>query len=452
MDTQSIQRIKDLLSRSQRIVVSVGRNPSVDDMGAALGLYLSLQNIGKNVFVIAPQEPIVELSNLVGINKVKTRFEGDGADLVVSFPYKEGEIEKVSYTIENGFLNIVVKAGEQGLNFAEQDVKYTRGGSGGQMDVLFSIGNTRLSDLQALFSPEMMKDVTVVNIDNKQENQGFGDIVMVSPRFSSVSEQVAQLLLDLNADPDVDAAQNLLDGVAFATENFQSPRTSYLAFEMAGELMRLGAIRAQRASMPRQAQSFDQSPSGSAVSQGQSGQGAQARQQTPQAQQSGFQQPMRQPFDQAPHFAEASRGTQGRQQQNQPRPQQQQQQQQGQDRRQQPDQRRQPFDQTQGKQNQPRQQSQQNSQFAGSQRQPLDGTQNRQQSQFVQPAQQQRQNVNQTQTTQTQQSNAQPAQQQPQPFVRQPTDQGGSQTEPSGDLNPPSDWLTPKVYKGSSNV
>jgi hypothetical protein len=71
--------------------------------------------------------PLVEVSSLVGIDEVKTTLGEASGDLVVSFPYREGEIEKVSYTRDDNFLNIVVKAGEKGLNFDEKDVKFTRG-------------------------------------------------------------------------------------------------------------------------------------------------------------------------------------------------------------------------------------------------------------------------------------------------------------------------------------
>ncbi len=241
--TSNLQRIQEALNRAKTIAVAVKENPTIDDMGAALGLYLALSQMGKNVSVICSTEPIVEVSNLVGINKVKTSLESSGADLIVSFPYREGEIEKVSYTIENNYLNIVVKAGEEGLNFTETDIKYTRGGSGDSLDLLFTVGTPKLSQIHSLFRPDVLKNVTIVNIDNKQENEGYGDVVLVSNRMSSVSEHMTQLLSDLRTPVDTDIAQNLLDGIMHATDSFQSKKTSYLAFEMAGILMRQGAVR-----------------------------------------------------------------------------------------------------------------------------------------------------------------------------------------------------------------
>lgn len=242
MDRLILQKIKDILAKNNTIGIAVGKNPGIDEMGATLALYLCLSQDGKSVSIACPTEPIVEVSSLVGIDKVKTSFDsGAGGDLTVSFPYKEGEIEKISYTLEDGFLNILVKAGEQGLSFNEKDIEYKRIGSA--PNVLFVVGTPRLSDLGKLFDPQALKDVTIINIDNKADNQGYGDIVLVSKKLSSVSEQMVDIILSLDLKMDQDAAQNLLSGVSSATDNFQHPNTSPLAFEMAANLMKRGAIR-----------------------------------------------------------------------------------------------------------------------------------------------------------------------------------------------------------------
>lgn len=242
MDNLTIQKIKDLLDKNNTIGITVGKNPGVDEMGSALALYLSLQKLGKSVSIACPTEPIVEVSSLVGVDKLKTSFDsGTSGDLTVSFPYKEGEIEKISYTLEDGFLNILVKAGNLGLSFDEKDIRYKRGDA--TQAVVFTIGTPRLSDLGKLFDLQDLKDTKIINIDNRAENQGYGDIVLVSTNFSSVSEQVASVIFSLGLKMDIDIAQNLLSGINSATDNFQNPNTSPLAFEITAQLMKKGAVR-----------------------------------------------------------------------------------------------------------------------------------------------------------------------------------------------------------------
>jgi hypothetical protein len=249
MDNLTFTKIKESLEKSQSIAVVTRKDPSVDEMAAALSLYLSLRLTGKNVTVATPNNPLVEVSSLVGIDEVRTNLGAADGDLVVSFPYREGEIEKVSYTRDDNFLNIVVKAGEKGLNFNEQDVRFTRGSQAPEL--LFVIGSPRVSDLGRLFDTQALKDTVVINIDNKPENQGYGDILMVSPRLSSVSEAVANLILSVGLKMDLDISQNLMMGLAVSTNNFQEDNTSPLAFEMAGILLRQGAIRPQSAASRR---------------------------------------------------------------------------------------------------------------------------------------------------------------------------------------------------------
>lgn len=241
MDNRVYSQIKDILDTNDKINIAVGKNPSFDDMAAALSLYLSLTDMGKTVAVASPKEPLVEHSSLVGIDKVKSGFGTDTGDLIVSFPYREGEIEKISYTLEDGLLNIIVKSAQEGLSFSEKDVLFKR--SGGSSAPLFVIGTARLSDLGNLFDTQALKDTTIINLDNRADNQGFGDIVLVSQAYSSVSEQVASLIASLNLTLDIDTAQNLLLGIEDATKNFQDIRTSPTAFEMAALLINKGALR-----------------------------------------------------------------------------------------------------------------------------------------------------------------------------------------------------------------
>lgn len=255
MDNQAHNRIKDLLSQHNQVGIVLSKNPHVDHAAAGLSLYLAVRQLGKQAVVASPTAPTVEISNLVGIDKVKNSLGTDGADLTVAFPYKEGEIEKVSYTLENGYLNIVVKAGDKGLSFQDKDIQFKRA-EGKVPPLMFFVGVSRLTDLGNMFNPDAFKNTTIVNIDNRPDNQGFGDVIMVSPKFSSVSEQVAHLLtqLEMGLDVDQDIAQNLLSGISHATNDFQDPKTSYLAFEMAGVLMRKGATR-QRTSQKEEKQS-----------------------------------------------------------------------------------------------------------------------------------------------------------------------------------------------------
>jgi nanoRNase/pAp phosphatase (c-di-AMP/oligoRNAs hydrolase) len=243
MDNLTFSKIKESLDKYNNIAIVTRRDPSVDEMSGALSLYLAIRSLGKNVTVATPNDPLVEVSSLVGIDEVKTNLGSSSGDLMMYLPYKEGEIDKVTSAVEGNYLKLIVKAGELGINFDEKDIRFERGAEAPEL--LFIVGSPRVSDLGRLFDTEMLKDTVIVNIDNKPDNQGFGDILMVSTRLSSLSEVIANLILSIGLKMDLDIAQNLMTGLAVSTNNFQSENTSPLAFEMAGILLRQGAIRPQ---------------------------------------------------------------------------------------------------------------------------------------------------------------------------------------------------------------
>jgi len=244
MDNNLFQRLKELIESNQNIGVVVAPNPTFDGLAAGLGMYLSLTQMKKNVAIVCPTDATVGFSSLVGIDKLQKSFGGGtGNDLIVSFPYKEGEIEKVSYNVDGGKLQIVVKAGPQGLSFNQSDVAFQHGGSGNGVmpSLVFFIG---VADMQSL-GFQKPAGVTVVNIDNRSNNTKYGDVVHVDSKFTSLSEEVADFLtlLEPQIELDKDTSQNLLSGILSATNDFQNGAGSYLAFEMAGILMKKGAVR-----------------------------------------------------------------------------------------------------------------------------------------------------------------------------------------------------------------
>ncbi|HMS22382.1 MAG TPA: hypothetical protein PKA38_01335 [Candidatus Levybacteria bacterium] len=226
-----------LISENTGIGIVVSSNQTLDVLAAAISLHLMLQDSGKNSQVASQKNPTVEHSFLVGIDQLKNSFSGLTRTLTVSFPYHDGDIEKVSYNIEGDRLNVNLFAEEQGIGFTEKDIKYIRQGS--SPNLIITIGVLQASEIDGLVGQE----TKIINIDNSVHNSMFGQVNIVDASYSSLSELVAKIASELQFVIEFDVAQNLLDGIASATNNFMSPKTSPLAFEMAGFLMQKGAIR-----------------------------------------------------------------------------------------------------------------------------------------------------------------------------------------------------------------
>ena len=238
---QEKEALTQAISQAQGIGIVISERQTIDSAAAGLALYLSLKETGKNVQIISKKGPLVELSNLFGVDKIESSFSGSTNLLTISVPYREGEIEKVSYNIEKDKLNVNLFAEESGITFNEKDIEYIRKGSAPSL--IITVGVLSLDEASGLFDSSQ---ANIINIDNSSENTLFGTIVLSDSSFSSLSEIAAQFIKELSLPNNPDISQNLLDGISYATRNFSLPTTSAFAFDAAGDLLMLGARRKGR--------------------------------------------------------------------------------------------------------------------------------------------------------------------------------------------------------------
>ncbi len=239
--TNQKEQIKDFLDSAESVGIIAGENQNIDIMAGALGLYLTLSSGGRNVQIVSVKEPTVELSSLVGIDRVSKTFSGKTSALTISVPYREGEIEKVSYNIEDDRLNVNLFAEGAGITFSEDQIQYIRKGSTPSLVILIGVSNQ--AELRGLVD---LKSVKTIVIDKNPMNALDGDVLVLDPSFSSFSEIITGLIMELTLPYDLDAFQNLMSGITHATRNFTSQNTSPLAFEGAGFLLQNGARRETR--------------------------------------------------------------------------------------------------------------------------------------------------------------------------------------------------------------
>lgn len=237
---ESISKLRSLLSKEEKTSILVGKNPDLDSMAGALALYLTLLKAGKVVNITCPTEPLVEHSSLVGINKVSQKLVSEGGDMIIVLPYQKGKIDKISYNIEGDKIHLVVKAGEEGLGFTFNDINFSKSGGVNTGLVLLVAAPNPSEDLAPLFSEEAFSQAQVLSIGKVGQGE------FVDSTASSISEIVADILNKLSAPIDIDIAQNLMNGLTFSTNDFQSEKTTPLAFEMAALLLRYGAVRQNR--------------------------------------------------------------------------------------------------------------------------------------------------------------------------------------------------------------
>ncbi len=239
MDLQKdIVKVKELIEAAKSILVVTHENPSADSVGSTLAAYLGLIGLGKIVTVACPSAMTVALSSFIGVNKFVSEL--GKKNFVISLDYVDGSIEKVSYNIEGDKFHLVIEP-RPNHEFDEKKVHFSNQGT--VADLIIAIDTIHLGGLKHLYETEkdLFASKSIINIDRHANNAHFGAVNLVDPAASSTAEMVAQILSGIGVKLTVDIANNLMNSLYVATDNFTSPIISAAAFDVAAVCARAGA-------------------------------------------------------------------------------------------------------------------------------------------------------------------------------------------------------------------
>ncbi len=242
MDTQqnNLLRLHEIITKASSGAIILPGNPTVDAIASATALYLGLVKIGKTVALVNSQSV---QSDLVAADKFQSELVTSGDNLVISFPYTDGAIDKVDYNIQGNNFNLIITPRQGYPKMQSNQVKYSY--TGGMLDFVIVIDSPALSSLGTLYTENqaMFQGREIVNIDRHLTNAFFGTINMVNKTSSSVSELILNILQELKLEIDKDMATNLYAGIAAATNNFTSYSVNADTFEHIAILLRMGALK-----------------------------------------------------------------------------------------------------------------------------------------------------------------------------------------------------------------
>lgn len=236
----TISKISENLSKGNSGVILIPQNPTIDAIAAATSLYIALTKANKSVAIACSTQVT---SDLFGADKIQQTLSAGGENLVVSFPYSDGTIDKIDYNISGSLFNLVItpRPGYPKLN--PDQVKYSY--AGGQFDFIITIDAPNLNALGQIFTDNQtqIQGKNIINIDRHLTNGFFGTTNMVNKTSSSTTELVYKVIEGLSIQLDKDMATNLYAGIASATNNFTSYSVNAETFETVAKLLKAGAVK-----------------------------------------------------------------------------------------------------------------------------------------------------------------------------------------------------------------
>ncbi len=193
-----LKEAADLILASRRIIVATHKDPDGDAIGSLVGLCLFLKGMGKDV-----------------------HMAWDYGKISLDRPAIEA--------IPNDYLFLF--EGEELLRDDLKDV--------GPFDLFIALDCANLERLAAL--GELLKDTPKsINFDHHQGNPGFALLNLIDTASPATAELVYRLIKEIGGDIDARVANALYVGLLTDTGRFQYSNTNLIAFEMAGELLKLG--------------------------------------------------------------------------------------------------------------------------------------------------------------------------------------------------------------------
>ncbi len=213
---------------AKRIGLLVPKDSGVDPAAAMMALYHLVSLMNKRLVPVVPEKIPQEVQALPSSIEIKHDF--GPKNLVVTLDTNKIPIERVSYKSEGEKFQLVIHPAER--SFEVENIHYSYEGLG--FDLLVTLGVKKLSDLGELYEKNRKEfsEAVVINLDVSSANENYGQINIVDPSKSSISELVFHQLLVWELTPSKEVAQCLLTGLAANHSSLQpSPQPIQIPVE-----------------------------------------------------------------------------------------------------------------------------------------------------------------------------------------------------------------------------
>jgi len=243
MPESEIKQFEKLVTDSKHILVLLPENPQGDYFCSALAIahFCDLKSIKTTIAFTDPYEHVSLFEFLPQPKSTEIVHSIAGSrDLIISFKTKYNKILNVKTQQTDDEFNIYVTP-ERGM-IDSRDFSFVPGKF--PYDIIITIGATDKESMGKLYEeiPDIFYELPIINIDNKNSNEQFGQVNIINTVASSTSEIVSDIFDKLNNVKMTEAtASCLLAGIISETNSFQNHKTTPRAMTLASHLIENGA-------------------------------------------------------------------------------------------------------------------------------------------------------------------------------------------------------------------
>ena len=235
MDEQKKQLIVKL-KEAQNVLVTVSKNPSVDQLSAAIGLTLALNKLDKHATAVYSGETPSTIEFLRPEDTLESNTDSL-RDFIIALD--KSKADKLRYKLEDEVVRIFITPYHTAIS--EQDLDFSQGDF--NVDVVVALGVSEQQDIDEAIQAHgrILHDATVVTVSLEGQSD-MGAINLADPSASSLSEMVSLVVESLAKDVlDEQIATALLTGIVSMTDRFGNDRTTPQTMSVSSQLMAAGA-------------------------------------------------------------------------------------------------------------------------------------------------------------------------------------------------------------------
>ncbi len=234
----ALQDIVNRLNQVNNILVTVKANPTVDELAAALGLTIALNNYGKHATAVFSGQ----IPNAMSFLKPQKTFENNVhslRDFIISL--NKEKADKLRFAKDGEIVKIYITPYKSTIT--PTDLQYSEGDF--NVEMVLAIGINVKEELDAVIAAHgrILHEATVATVMPGPAPSQLGSINWSDPTLTSSSAMALELLQSLNV-PDLissEIATALLTGIVADTDRFSNTKTSPRVMELSAQLMNAGA-------------------------------------------------------------------------------------------------------------------------------------------------------------------------------------------------------------------
>lgn len=232
------QQIVDKIKSSTNILITVSRDPSVDDLSAMLGLTAILNKLGKHATAIFSGS-IPPAITFLDPDKVFENNANSLRDFIIALDKEKAD--HLRYKVEGNMVKIFITPYR--TNITSDDLEFSQGNYNIELVLALGVVNRDHLDEALTAHGNVLENVAVVTFSTSEQSQ-LGNMDWNDKNAGCLSEMIALLGEAFKSEKpllDKQIATALLTGIVAATDRFSNLHTTSRVMTTAAQLMAAGA-------------------------------------------------------------------------------------------------------------------------------------------------------------------------------------------------------------------